>query len=46
MGDQVQELRYFGLEGMGVFRHGKLFLVKEKSINPLYEESNTDFKYL
>ena len=42
MGDQVQELRDFGLEGMGVFRHsGSL---KGKSTSSLYEERLSDFK--
>ena len=42
MGDQVQELRDFGLEGMGVFRHSKSY--KEKSTSHSYEESRPDFK--
>jgi hypothetical protein len=42
MGDQVQELRYFGLEGMGVFRHGGS--LKGKSTSSLYEERLLDFK--
>ena len=36
MGDQVQELRDFGLEGMGVFRHSRS--LKGKSTGSLYEE--------
>ena len=44
MGDQVQELRDFGLEGMGVFRHSKSF--KGKSTISLYEERRLDFKLL